>query len=43
VSGVEAARARSVASARNVGRRMPTWLPALGAGSERERAGQQEL
>jgi hypothetical protein len=43
VSGMEAARARSAASAWNVGRRMPTWLPALWAGSERERAGQQEL
>ena len=43
VSGMEAARARSAAPAWNVGRQMPTWLPAPGAGGERERAGQQEL
>lgn len=44
VSGMEAARARSAASARNVGRRMP--IPLLvgeKAGGNRERAEQQEL
>jgi hypothetical protein len=43
VSGMEAARARSAASAWNVGRRMPIRLPwPCGLGGERERAGRQE-
>jgi hypothetical protein len=41
VSGVKAARARSAASAWNVGRRVPILPPDLGG--ERERAKQQEL
>lgn len=44
VSGMEAARVRSAASAWNVGRRMPTRLPDLKrVGGERERAEQQKL